>query len=264
MGGGDQESTTSTNTEYPAETKPLFAGATQQILAAQRQLPLVSFTGWNPAGVAGMSPAHQWEIERLLPATTAPTAGLQGLLGLPTAVSHSAAGAVGASAPTGAENAAIAKLLGLAGADTSASGPKAPDMGALLSFLPRGTSLDTVFPGVSGEEVAEMAPVIARGEVPVLAGPMDSITTSEPMDQGEPPFDLPEPPDLTDPQALGDLLPAAARGLYNDLIRQGVPPAVAFSQAMDAALQQGAANAHTPPPSGSGPTSGSDSSPGGN
>lgn len=263
-GGGDQQSTTSTNTEYPEETKPLFKGAAEQILALQRQLPLASFTGWNPAGVAGMSPAHQFEIDQLLPSAMAPTAGLEGLLALPGAVSHGAAGAVRASAPTGGENAAIAKLFGLAGVDApTQAGPAMPDMSALFAALPQGRSIETIFPGLSQADIEAARPGVSAGEVPVLAGPMDSITTTQPMGPGEPPFELPQPPDLTDPQALGDLLPPAARSIYDDLIQQGVPPAVAFSQAMDAALGQASAAGQAPSPGSSSPTSGSDSSPGG-
>jgi hypothetical protein len=196
-----------------------------------------------PPGVAGLSPAQQAGIS-LLPGTTAPTAGLEGLLTLPAPVGAASLGLVGASGPTSAEDLALESLLGYAtgGGDEGWGvapalhgdfGAPTPDLAALAAYLPQNMSLDTVFPGISSADIAAFSPGVEAGTVPVLGGEgLDSITTSAPLSDLPNPMDLPEPQDLTDPNSLATLLPEGAQTIYWTLVHQGVPPAMAFSQAL--------------------------------
>lgn len=252
-GGGDTDSTTTTNASYPDESKPLFRSAVEDILQAQGLLPIASFTQYQPGGTAGIAPAHTFGMETLLPAAMRPTAGMEALLQLGQPVGQAAHGAVGASGPMGAEQMAMQRLLGLD--PVSAARPGEFSLGGRQPSMPNFhipyAPMSTVFPGISAEALQGASRDVARGSVPVMGGwGLDQINPTAPM------RDLPAPTSLT-AGGYSTILPPDARDQFQTYVDQGYQPGPAYRQALKwlkeqeeaaEAGQQPAPITPTPPP----------------
>lgn len=226
MGGGGGRTTTESRAEYPQEFKPLARSAVSQIQALQRSLPLTMFTEYQPAGTAGLSPLQQYAIDELVPATTRPTAGLQGMLATPESVGVAAQGVTGAGEPTQAANAALqtlgTRLAGSAGQLPSLSGLQQ----AFAQSLP-GNYQAEVFPGA-----APLGPTSGR-PTPILGGP--GVTSVTPTESGAFPDPYVDSRPAVNHEALllGLQLSEEERALYEGFMAQGQDPQSAFRQVIN-------------------------------
>ena len=237
-GGGGGTQTSKSEASYPAEFRPLAESARKQIEALQAALPLVSHAGFQPAGVAGLSPVEQFTINELamrapyLPATFA------SLMELPEPVGAASQGAVRAGQGSRGAAGALDYLSDFLGRDVRPA-PAAP-----LSFptMTRWPVPETAFPGLSRAALEAARPGIATQPVP-YAQPMPSAPSPPP-----PPVPLPPPPG----SGAGDA--GAARAVaetavaqmsltpygfqyYEALVARGVAPNDALQLARNEELQ---------------------------
>lgn len=141
-GGGTRNVVqTSEGAQFPREFRPLASAAVQEILGLQQALPInqPEFTAFQPRGTADIQPLQQEVLNRSL-STLQPTAGLQGLLGLPTPVSQTASNALAAGQPTSAAQTALGALGNRFGATPQmGAAPFSPSQ--LFASSPQSTQL---------------------------------------------------------------------------------------------------------------------------
>ena len=61
-GGGGSSASTS-EASYPAEFRPLATSAVKDIQELQKALPVKGFAGYQPQGVAGLSPLQVYTMQ---------------------------------------------------------------------------------------------------------------------------------------------------------------------------------------------------------
>lgn len=246
-GGGGSKTTSTQSSDYPPEFRPLAKSAVEQIQAMQQQLPLAMFTGYQPAGTAGLAPLQQFAIDNLIPATMRPTAGLQGQAATPGAVSAAAYGATSAGGPTQAENAALAtlnnRLAQPAGRLPSTQGLQA----YFASQLPGNYNIDSAFPGLSPQTINGLGDMSSR-PTPILGGP--GVTSVNPTQPGS----FPDPyaslrPPVNQNQSILRLQLSPEEGkLFDGYVAQGKSLEDSFKLVMNKRVAELSRLAPLPPP----------------
>lgn len=236
-GGGGGKSTSTTEASYAPEFRPLADSARKEIEALQKVVPLVSHAGFQPAGVAGLSPMDQFTINELVTRTPYLPASFEGLMQLPEPVGAATRGAVKAGEHTNAARGALDYLSQFLGRDVSA--PPAVERAAFPTMT-RFPMPETAFPGLTRSALEKSRSAMS------LLGPGGSPTPTSPFPAFAPapaaPPAAPAAPGVTLADATNiayrATVPAASQGYYDLLISQGVPP----DQAAAAAINDAASN----------------------
>ena len=113
-GGGGGKQTQTSEASYPPEFRDLATSARKQIEALQAALPLVSHAGFQPAGVAGLSPVEQFTINELVMRAPYLPATFASLMELPEPVGAASRGAVRAGEGSRGAAGALEAAAGLA------------------------------------------------------------------------------------------------------------------------------------------------------
>lgn len=163
MGGGGGQKTTS-ESKYPPEFAPLADSARKEIEALQRALPLVSHAGFQPAGVAGLSPVEQFTINELVMRTPYLPASFESLMQMPEPVGAASRSAYEAGRGSKGAAGSLDYLSEFLGRDVR----PAPASTAPFQVLTRWPTPETAFPGLSAATLEAARPGIATQPTPMI------------------------------------------------------------------------------------------------
>jgi len=255
--GGGGTTTSTSEASFPAEFRPLATSSVAQIQDAQKALPLVNFTAFQPAGVAGLSPMQQYVLSGLVPSTTQMPAGHQGLLQVPTTSGLAALGAMSAGNRTPESESAVdvlgprltrspwptasltseaapAAAAPATAATPAAAPPPAPSIvdqliGAMVATMPAQETAPSAFPVSAAPPVSSV--------VPGIGGPSVDVTQPQAVN----PTASPLPPPMPAPAAASGATTTAQTAVLDKLVRQD-----AINQARDQFFVPGSSPGITP------------------
>lgn len=174
-GGGGGKQTQTSEASYPPEFRDLATSARKQIEALQAALPLVSHAGFQPAGVAGLSPVEQFTINELVMRAPYLPATFASLMELPEPVGAASRGAVRAGEGSRGAAGALDYLSDFLGRDVRPS----PVVMPAFPTMTRWPVPETAFPGLTRETLEAARPGIATQPVS-HAQPIPSAPTPPP------------------------------------------------------------------------------------
>ena len=200
----------------------MAASAVEQIQAAQKANPLVRFTDYQPAGVAGLSPYQQFALQQMIPATLESPEGVSGLLGSADRVQQ-------ATRPANATRTALESLQGRLGGSMQLNRSPLPPG----SFQPPATSpgRSLAFPGMQPRGTERFTSGLT--DLGANPGTPNLMPPQAPLAMPSAP-----PPDLN-PLTSGSKLTPEQQAIFQELVRGGMTPAEAM---------QLARTPQTPPP----------------
>ena len=236
MGGGDPRSTPEGSSSYPDEFKPLASDAVKQIQAMQQALPLVSHAGFQPAGVAGLSPMDQFTINELVSRTPYLPASFESLMQLPEPVGAASQGAVKAGKGSKGAAGALDYLSGFLGRDVRPE-PATTEPYQVLTRLPMP---ETAFPGLTRaalEESRAKMSLLGPGGTPTPTSPFPAFAPAPALPPAAPAAPSITPADVAQ-IVLRASVPPVTQGYFDQLVAQGVPPDQAAAMATYEAASQ--------------------------